>query len=91
MRKLVFSCVAATLLAATPAAANPCMSDLFSETYATEGQCQAAIAQKRNEIRRFLELRGGREGFGAPELNEWVRMSFDCAETNEGWAVVYVG
>lgn len=83
MRKLVFSCVAATLLAATPAAAEPCIGQLFGESYETEGQCTAALMRKRNEMRQYYQMRGDSGAF-----NEIIDMYFVCVEAEDGlWRV----
>ena len=84
MKKLVISCVAATLLAASPAAAEtaPCIGQLFDEVYETEGLCQAALMQKRNEMRQYYDMRGG-----SGEFNAVIDAYFTCVEDEDGWRV----
>lgn len=92
MRKMCFGLVAATLVWTAPAVAEPCMYDLEFELYPTEGQCEAAIVRKRNEMRQYFEMRGNgndQAGFPPPAgtFNDVIADWLSCERTDSGWVV----
>ena len=85
MKTLIAAALLTGAFLVAPAAAQ-CISDLDGIEYDTRGECEAALARKRNDIRRSIG-----EPALSPMVNDFVRENFTCVNEGGFWQVKSTG